>query len=241
LEARDPAVDSPIGRLDPRIKILTALALISIIVSEPRTELRAFVFDFAMLAAAAAVSRIPVREIFRRAGLASPFILAAAVMFPLSQSGGGLLASGPCRQALTMALKAYASVLAMSLFVLTDRLGRLLGAMRSLGFPATLGSVMTLAGRFLDILGDEAVRMKRARESRTPGRLRVSRVQVVGRAGAALFAHGWRRAQAVQAAMEARGFDGSFPDLNPSRLGLRDALAAVAFLVPFVAVRVFLP
>jgi len=58
---------------------------------------------------------------------------------------------------------------------------------------------------------------------------------------AGLVLRGWKRARAVQSAMEARGFDGSFPGLRPSCLRPRDVLAAAAFLAPFVAVRMFRP
>lgn len=240
-EACGPGIGSPVGRLDPRVKLLAALTIIIIVVSGPGTGWRAFVFYFPMLAAAAAAGRVPARDILRRVAWASPFILGAATLFPFSQAGGGFSEPGPWRLALVMALKAYASVLALSLLVLTDSLDRLLGALRSMGFPAALGAIAALAGRFLHLLADEAARMKRARESRTPGRLRVSRVEVVGRAGAALFIRGWKRARNVQAAMEARGFDGSFPVLDPPRFRPRDALAAAAFLTPFVVVRVLLP
>ena len=138
-------------------------------------------------------------------------------------------------------LKAYASDLAMSLLVLTERFGRLMGAIRSLGFPPALGSAMVVAGSFLGVLGAEAARMKRARESRTPGRLRVSKVGTVGRAAALILLRGWDRSKRVQAAMESRGFTGSLPDLDPYRLRARDVLAAAALLAPFVAVRVILP
>lgn len=240
-EALGAGAKSPVGRLDPRVKIIAVLALIVTVISGPGSGWRPFVFYFPMLAAAVAAARIPASSVLRRIAWASPFILAAAALFPFSQTGGDVFAPGPWRQALVIALKAYASVLALSLLVLTDHLDRLLGAMRSLGIPAALASVAALAGRFLHLLGEEAARMKRARENRTPGRLRVSRIEVVGRAGAALFLRGWKRARTVQAAMEARGFDGSFPVLDPPRFRMRDALAAAAFLAPFLAFRVFLP
>lgn len=241
--ARGPRIDSPVGRLDPRLKIIVALSVIAIVVSEPRSELRAFGYDFVFLAAAVAASRVPLREIRRRVTRASPFILTAAVLLPLSQTGGRpeLLADGPWRQPLAIVLKAYASVLTLSLLVLTERPDRLLGAIRSLGFPAALGSILALAGRYLHTLSEEAALMKRARESRTPGRLRASRIEVTGRAAGALFLRGLRRAQAVQSAMVARGFNGSFPALHPFRLRLRDAIAAAAILLPFIAVRMRVP
>jgi cobalt/nickel transport system permease protein len=227
---------------DPRIKILAALALVAIIVSGSGTGLRPFLFDFPLMTAAAAACRVSARALFRRAVRATPFILAAAALLPLSQPDAGPIAAGLWRRALVFALKAYASVFALSLLVMTDRLERLLGAMPSLGMPEALGSIMSLAGRFLFLLGEEAARMNRARESRTPGRLRVSRILLLGRAAGALFIRGWKRSRSVQAAMETRGFQGSFPVLNPPpRVRMGDALAAAVFLAPFAAVRIIWP
>ncbi len=243
LELRGAGLESPLCRLDPRVKVIAVLAVIVVVVSVPGAEWRSLVASLAALTAVAAACRVPAREVLRRAALASPFILMAAAMFPLSRAGAatGWLAPEPWLQALAIALKAYASVLALSLLVLTERFGRLIGAIRSLGFPAALGSAMAVAGSFLGILGAEAGRMKRARESRTPGRPRVSRVATLGRAAALIFLRGYDRSKRVQAAMEGRGFAGSMPDLDPPRVRPRDLIVAAALLAPFVAVRVILP
>jgi len=149
-------------------------------------------------------------------------------MFPLSRADAatGWLAPGPWRQALAIALKAYASVLALSLLVLTERFGRLIGAIRSLGLPAAVGSALAVAGSFLEVLGAAAARMKRARESRTPGRLRAPKVGTIGRSAALVFLRGFDRSKRVHAAMESRGFTGSMPALNPVRVLPRDLIAA---------------
>ncbi len=243
LDPRGPGLESPLCRFDPRIKVLAVLAVIVVVVSVPGAEWRSLVISLAVLAAVTAACRVPAREILRRAALASPFILLAAAMFPLSQvdASTGWLAPGPWRQALAIGLKAYASVLALSLLVLTERFGRLIGAIRSLGFPPALGSSMAVAGSFLGVLGAEAARMGRARESRTPGRLRVSKVGTFGRAAALILLRGWDRSKRVQAAMESRGFTGSLPDLEMSRVRPRDLAIAAALLAPFLAVRVILP
>jgi cobalt/nickel transport system permease protein len=235
-------IPSPISRFDARVKIITVLALIVAIASAPRDDWWSPAVSLAVLAALAAACRVPAGGILRRAVLASPFVVMAAVMIPLSRGGAETVwpASQSWRQALALALKAYASILALSLLVLTERMGRLTGAMRSLGLPAAVGSALSIAGSFLGILGEEAVRMKRARESRTPGPLRVSRIAVVGRTAAHLFLRGLDRSKKVQAAMASRGFSGSFPDSERSRIRCRDLLAAATWLVPFVAIRLAL-
>ncbi len=229
-----------IGEADPRAKILSVLAVMIIITSGPRTGVEVLMLDLVMISFFAAASGVPVRDLLRSVGRASPFIVAAALLFPLSQAGAGPSVPDLWRRAIVIALKAYASVTALTLLVMTDRPDRLLGAARSLGLPAGLASIMALAGRFLRVLGDEVARMKRARESRTPGRLRVSRILVFGRLAGALFLRAWKRAGSVQAALEARGFRGLFPVLDPPRFRRRDALAAAVFTMPFAAVRILL-
>jgi hypothetical protein len=54
------------------------------------------------------------------------------------------------------------------------------------------------------------------------------------------FIRAWERAGRVQAAMESRGFIGSMPELDPPGPATRHMMAAVAFLLPFIALRLLL-
>ena len=65
--------------------------------------------------------------------------------------------------------------------------------------------------------------------------------EAAGQAAAGLVLRARKRARAVQAAMAARGFDGSWPGLEPAALRPRELLAGLALVLPFAAARVFLP
>lgn len=235
-----PAAAGALETIDPRARLATALGLIVIAVSGPLAPSPGLAAEIVLMAAAGLALRVPARGVLKRMLAASPFILTAAVMLPLSRSGAP--ADGAWSEALAMTMKAYASVLALSLLVLSGKPVRLFQAARSLGFPPAFGSVMTITGSYLGILGHEAQRMKRAMDSRTPvGPPRLPILMLAGRTAGMIFIRGWERAGRVQAAMESRGFNGAMPELDPPRLGLRDILAVAAFLLPFIALRLILP
>jgi cobalt/nickel transport system permease protein len=223
--------------------MLVALALVSLVTSEPRTEWRAFWVYFPLILAGAVALRVPLREVGRRLLLVSPAVLMTAALLPLSQSGALRQGSHPenTAAAVTLLLKAYASVAIVSVLVLSGGAPRLIAGVRGLGVPAGLVSILTTAVRHGSILRREVERMRWARASRTPGRIRMSRVTMVGQWVGALFVRAWHRAETAQHAMESRGFAGKWPELESPRLTWRDVGAAAAAVLPFLMVRLFVP
>jgi len=230
-------------RIDARATIIVALALVSLVTSEPRTEWRAFSCYFPLILAGAVAARVSLRQVGRRLLVVSPAVLTTAALLPLSQPGtlSESLRSDLMTAAATLALKAYASVAIVSILAASGGAARLIEGARGLGVPIGLVSILTTAVRHAAILRREAERMRWARQSRTPGRIRVPRVTMVGQWVGALFVRAWHRARTVQHAMESRGFAGVVPQLDSPRLAWTDAAAAVAAVLPFVMVRVLVP
>lgn len=242
--------DSFLHRLDPRAKILSVIIIIIAIVSEPRGELAAFPFYFALVLGLAILSNLPPAFIFTRCLQASPFIIAAAVFYPVSFLLGG---EGSLSRALpagetdaviavtaSILLKAYAAVILLTVLISTTGFHRMLWAMRRLKAPKSVCVVSGLMYRYIFLLIDELHRTNRARESRTPGRLRVSPFRVYGNQAAVVFIRGWERAEKVYAAMVSRGFTGDFPEGRAGRLRAAHIIYAVIILLPFIAARFFI-
>jgi len=224
---------------DPRLEILASLMIVAVIAAGSGTEPRVFLFEFAAFTVLAAGRRIPARTLIRRAVWASPFILTAAALYPLSQPSVAPFTADLGLRTVVMAMKAFASVFVASLLVATYRPERLVDATRWLGLPEPLGAILALAVRFLMVLEEEAARMKRARDSRTLGRLGGHRLHVLGWAAGLIFIRGWRRARTIRAAMESRGFNGLLPVLNPPPpLRAGEAIMAAAIVASFAAVRI---
>ncbi len=225
-------LDSPIHRLDPRVKIVALLAAILIVVSEPRGEVGAFWLYYMLAAILLAVSRIPLSFVMKRCLMVTPFILMAAGLMLLTGSGNSY------DVAASIALKAFAAVILLTILTSTERFHRLLGGMRALKMPELLGTLSAFMYRYAFILSDEVMRTTRARQSRTPGRLKTGRFRAYGNQAATIFLRSWERSETVYNAMCSRGFTGRFPLANGFRFRIGDGLFLVLSITLFLAARI---
>jgi len=215
-------LDSPLHRLDPRVKLVVFTLILLIMVSVPRAEPLMLFLCYPGLVILLTLSRVPVLYILRRCLLVTPFVLMAAGVMMLTGETNGSAAAGTGTDfrslaALSIALKAYAAVIVLSLLTSTERFHRLLEGMRALGIPPLLGVLSAYMYRYAFILSEEVMRTTRARLSRTPGTLRTGRIRTYGNQAATIFLRSWERSQTVYQAMCSRGFTGEFPRASGRR------------------------
>jgi len=236
-------LNSPVHRIDPRARLIAAFAAIVIIVSEPHGRLLPFAFYGVIILLVAAISRIPPGYILKRCLAVSPFIIIAAVSFPLSSPGTdeaetGLMLSEGVRSGLTIFLKGSFALVLLILLTSTGKFHRLLAGLRKLRMPRLLGVISALMYRYVFILHDELLRTSRARDSRTPGKIRTKRARVYGNQAAMIFIRSMERSQTVYNSMLSRGFTGEFPDMNRLKLRAGDILTTGSFVLLLFAVRI---
>ncbi len=230
-------LNSPLHRIDARIKLLSAFAFILIIVSEPRGVLFPFIYYSMVIAVLVRVSNVPGRFILSRCLIVSPFILLAAVFYPLSSMITGEFGGLPAYQAeyriaLSIILKAFSAVIILTLLVSTDKFHNLLQGLRKLRMPRLLGIISALMYRYIFILTDEALKTRMARESRTPGKLNINKFKVYGNQSAMIFIRSMDRSQIIYNSMLSRGFTGEFPGMQKTAISGRD----VAFFIFFISI-----
>lgn len=255
---RAVARNSPIHRADPRLKFVAVVATILSISLLPVGAFAALGIMWLALVGASTVARLGPMKLSRNGFIAAPFLLAAVPLIfvrpgdplgsigPLTISGEGLRMFG------TIALKSWLSVQAALLLTFTTPFHDLVDALRDLRLPRILVAIIGFMYRYLAVLGDEASRMLRARAARSAtspgassgGTLRW-RARVTGNMVGSLFLRSYERSERIYAAMQARGFDGTFRHLAARRIsgGAWGAFAAVAIaLVAFeVAAHLWLP
>jgi cobalt/nickel transport system permease protein len=228
-------LESPIHRLDPRVKILSVFLAIVIIVSEPLGELTHFLYYFVIIALLVALSRVPLKYILMRCLIVSPFILMAAAFLPLSR----MLLPDPqfeysgytvYRASLTILFKAYSAIILLVLLTSSEKFQRLLLGFRKLKMPRLIGVISALMYRYIFLLTDEVLKTTRARESRTPGKLITPKIKVYGNQMAMIFIRSWERAHRVFDSMLSRGFHGEFPDTRTLRLSQSDVYVSIIFI-----------
>ncbi len=233
--------DSPVHRLDARVKLLAALVFTGAAVSEPRTELQGLFPYLVPPLVAVLVSGVPLGFVARRVLLFSPFALLMGGANALFETAPVTVTLGPLSATMragfvtgaAIVLKYLISMLALLPLVTTTRVGRLAGAMSSLGVPRLLAMQVVFTYRYLFLVVDEYERRSRAAAARRVGPVSVSHgVVALSSSLATLFLRSLDRSERVSQAMSARGFDGTFVPTPSGRLRPTDLL--------FLALTVFL-
>lgn len=220
--------NSPVHRLDGRVKLVLTLAFIFTAALTPSAAWAVYILLFALLLSVEMLSDLGVGYVMRRAALALPFILAALpllftrgdtplIVLPFSHSWQVTIWREGTERFLSVGLKSWLSVQAAIVLASCTPFPQLLTAMRAIGIPKLLVAIFGLMWRYLFILVDEALRLLRARAARSgqsdmPG-LRSGgsmtwRARVAGGMAGSLFLRALERSDRVYAAMLARGYDG---------------------------------
>jgi cobalt/nickel transport system permease protein len=235
------ARDTPAGRLDPRIKVLAAVAYVAVVASFGRRDLLRLAPLALFPLALAALGDVPLRALARRLALASPFVLSVAVFepfldrSPVLQLGPVTLTGGALGFA-TVVAKFVLSLSAALLLVATTGFDGVCAGLRRLGAPRALVAQLLLTYRYLFVLSAEAGRALRAHALRSPDRPRPT-LRTAGTLVGQLLLRALARAERIHAAMRCRGFDGQFRIARCRRLGALDLAFAACTAALLIASR----
>ena len=218
--------------LDPRTKLVVAVAAILIVSSTPPGVLAPFPWYFLVIGAAWALSRVQPSVVLGRLAAGSLFLLMAAGLLLLSDAGW--------QSALSVLLKGYAALIVLTLLTATTDITSLLWAMGKLGAPRVLTLLSAMMLRFVWMLFEEFGRMSRARASRC-GRPLAGELlfRAHGSQAALLLVRSWERADRIYNGMLARGFTGEMPQTRSYSFSRFDGVAMTAILGTFAAFRYF--
>jgi cobalt/nickel transport system permease protein len=238
--------NSVLHRLDSRVSFVLTLGFILAVAVVPTGAWPMYVLLLAMVVAAAVAAELGVTYALVRALLSLPFVLAAApvlftvpgrALFALHLGGWVLTATDLGLQRLvSLMLKSWISMQAAVLLAATTRFPDLLVAMRSVGVPRLLVTILGLMWRYLFVLVGEAMRLMRARDARSGspagrgGRSLWWRAQVTGHMAGSLFLRGYERSERIYAAMIARGYNGDVRTFPLPSLSTRQAVVLIAGL-----------
>lgn len=232
---------SPVHALPPQCKIAAVFCFVLVVVSTPRTSVWAFGLYAVLLAAVAAVARVPAGYLLRRLVIELPFVVSAVLM--------PFVAEGPRTEVLGLSLSVHGlwaawnilakgtlGVAASVLLASTTELRELLLGLQRLRLPALLVQIASFMIRYGDVITDEMRRMRVARLSRGFEARGPRHWGVLAKSAGALFIRSYERGERVHLAMVSRGYAGSMPvidDVTASRAqwSYAAALPAAALLV----------
>ncbi len=234
-------ISSPVHKIDPVVKLPAALLIILAIVSQPPDMFLPFALYGVLVTLLVMFSRIPVVFVLKRILVVMPFILFAAVFYPISvkltdQSTSLSLHHPAVLKGIAILIKAILSVTVLVVLVSSERFHHLLGAMRRLKMPSVVCITSALMYRYIFILADESMKTTQARQSRTPGKLSQNRLKVFGNQMAVVFLRSWERSITIYNSMLSKGFTGDFPSAGKEKLkaGQLAAFIALVFFLGYI-------
>ena len=230
-----------VHRLPAQAKIVAALAWVVAVVATPSDAYPAFAAHAALVVLALALAAVPARVAGRHLLIELPFV-AFALLLPFVATGpqvdvAGLSLSVPGLEAAwNLLAKATLGISTSLVLAATTSPQALLQGLVRLRTPAVLVSILAFMVRYADVIGNELVRMRIARESRGFAARGLRAWPVIARGAGALFIRSYERGERVHLAMVSRGYAGSLPIAGERRATARDV--AVAGVLPALAAAV---
>lgn len=247
---------SLIHALDPRVKFVFTLAFILTMALLPIGAWPVYVLMLALSLSIAMLSELGLKYVLKRSLLAVPFVLAAVPLLftvkgpallavPIGSLSFTITAPG-LERLLSLMFKSWVSVQVAIVFAATTPFPEMLLAMRAIRIPRLIVSLFGLMWRYMFVMVDEAIRLIRARASRSgalegakPGGAIVWRAKVTGGMAGNLFVRSLDRGERIYAAMAARGYDGEIRSFPLPPITTASWLTLLGGLVVLIALLVF--
>lgn len=225
--------DTVVHRLPAHCKVVAAGAFVLTVVATPREQVWAFGCHAALLAAIAAIARIPPGFLAPRMLVETPFVV-FAVSLPFIGEGervvlAGVTLSEPGLWAgWNILAKATLGVVTTLLLAATTGLHELLLALERLRLPPLLVQIAAFMFRYADVIADEWRRMARARAARGFVARDLRHWPVLARSLGALFLRSYERGERVHLAMLSRGYTGKAITYREAKATMAQWAAAAA-------------
>jgi cobalt/nickel transport system permease protein len=240
-------IDSPLHRLDPRVKLIGTVAIILSNALLPDGAWLGFALSLLLVVALNLFSRLGWAYSLKRSLIALPFAL-AAVSAAFTMPGNPLFSFHIGAWLLTISdagllrfssilIRSWLSVQVAILLAATTPFHALAHGMRHLHMPRILIAIVSFMYRYLFLLNEEAIRLMRGRAARSAaipggkGQPVAWQAGVAGNMVGQLFVRSLERSDRVYNAMQARGFRGQFLTLSPHEVRSRDWIALIIVFI----------
>ena len=245
---RQSEIDSPIHRLDPRIKVVGfGLLIVSVILMDV-ISFRVFGLLAGLLLVLVVSSHVPLPFILKRSLVIVPFSVMIAVFLPFMTEGAPLwrvefsvfslkVTEEGIRLFTNIVAKSFFSVISVILLTSTTRFPDLLKALEKLKCPQVMILIFSFMYRYVFVVEDEFMKMRQAKKSRSIHHSWWPEVTCLSNMIAVLFLRSYERAEAVYLAMCSRGFKGSVSYHSEFRLTFGDMVFLAVIVLSLAAIR----
>lgn len=232
--------DTPIHRLDPRAKTLATLIFIITVVSFPKYEISSLTPFFLFPVIMIVMGEVPFGLILKRTLMVAPFAVMIGLFNPFLDREpliyiGGLGVWGGWLSFFSIIIRFFLSVSAALALIATTSFPNLCRGLTRMMVPKALVTQLLFLYRYLFILVEEGMRVRRARDLRSAGR-REKNWRLAASIIGTLFIRTVDRAERIYRAMIVRGFSGEIKMIHHLSFRGRD----VAFLLGVSAISLFL-
>ena len=213
-------IDGVLQRLDPRIKIVSFVALLFFIVISRPDSMLCFAMYGLLILLLIVISKIPVYFILKRCLIVVPFILMTSIFLLFGNQGATITLFHVGNSQINVGaagwimfqgviIKGILSVLCLTLLTAGTPFPQLLAALENMKFPKLITMILSFMYRYIFLIEDEAMKMWRAMKSRSSGGSSWLHLKAIANMIGILFIRSYERGETVYLAMCSRGFDGT--------------------------------
>lgn len=231
--------------VDPRCLLLVTLLYLITVLSLPVGSLGMLLWFALYPIVESPLCGLSYSSVFVRSLVVLPFVAFIGIFNPVLHTGvaftvAGVSVSQGWVEFMSILLRGLFSMQAVVILISATGFVGMCRSLGRLGIPSFLTAQLMLIYRYLIVLLQEALSMRRAREARGFGRKSMP-LKVWGPFIGQLFLRTVTRSQHIHRAMLARGFNGSFPP-NPkerTHWRLSDTVVICCWTIIFAAMRMF--
>lgn len=206
-------------RLDARIGIIVSVLYLALMLSVPLGRLSLLIWMALYPIIASAWLGMKFSKIFKASLIVLPLVIVIGIFNPLYErtyvfSIFGVAVSEGWISFISVILRGLLAMQCMLILIESNGFLGLCRGLSKLGIPRFLTEQLMFVYRYMIILIEEALAMKRARLARGYGRKSFP-VKTWGVMIGQLFLRAIDRSERISRAMSARGFNGNLPDYRP--------------------------
>lgn len=232
--------NSPVHRLDPRVKVLTTLLFIVYVVSFDKYEIARLLPFFLFPAFLIGLGNVPFVYLLKKLLIVSPFVIFIGIFNPVLDREvmlhlGSLEISGGWLSLLSILLRFILTVGAALLLIATTGFPAICKAIVKLGVPKVFAVQLLLLYRYVFVLIEESIRMLRAYSLRSFSN-RMMGYRTFRLLLGNLLLRTLDRAQRIHMAMLSRAFSGEIHIMKQFSFGWQETtyLAGCTLLFTFM-------
>ncbi len=234
--------NSPVHRVDPRIKVLCVLTFI--VLATTFMNVYSLIASLVILGGIVAVAHVPLAWGYSRALIVVPFAGTFALVKAFTVPGTVIASWGPLSVtaqglafAVVLLLRSYVCVLSIVLLTSTTPFSTLLASLERLHVPPLITSMLSFTYRYIFVFIDEGERLERAKTSRCiEGAAYSLRLRASARTIGMVFIRAYERGERIYQSMLARGFEGTINTLDSMHIRRYDVASGLCFVLATVAI-----